>query len=317
MESQTKTKQSKETIEKMVKKIFPSSAMTDYKELTEGYFNVAYEVQLNGDTDVILKIAPDNNMRVMTNEKNIMLNEVTTMQTVSKYDGIKAPKVLGSDFSCTICNAPYFFMEKLTGKSLNSIKDTLSQEIINQVYWETGNMIRQVNEITCPCFGYPAQEEFQGKEWFPIFRKMIQANIADAKRGNVDTKISADNLLEHLEQDRALFEEITVPKLVHWDAWDGNIFVQDGHVTGLIDWERSLWADPLLEVGFRTYEQDKQYYFKGYGIEKLTENQYRRALWYDIYFMSTAVLECEYRRYETMDMYNWSVKMLQEQFSKL
>ena len=109
---------------------------------------------------------------------------------------------------------------------------------------------------------------------------------------------------------------MTEPKLVHWDCWDGNIFVQSGKVTGIIDWERSLWGDPLMEVGFRTYS-DNTYFQKGYGIRNLTENQQRRALWYDMYLMLLVALECEYRKYETMDSYYYSTQLLMKQFKKV
>jgi len=42
-----------------------------------------------------------------------------------------------------------------------------------------------------------------------------------------------------------------MPQLVHWDAWDANFFVKDGKITGILDFERALWADPLMEAQFR------------------------------------------------------------------
>ena len=317
MESLTKTKRSNAIIKEMVQKFFPSDVMTNIRELTEGYFNVAYEIELNHDKSVILKIAPDRNIRVMEYEENMMQSEVNAMQTISGHAGIKAPKVLGADFSCTVCNAPYFFMEKLNGKSLNSVKDTFTEQQIHQFYKETGEIIRHVNDIVCPCFGYPVLKKFQGTSWFPVFQKMMQSIAADAKRGNVDMKIDIDNLWKHLERDREIFEEVTTPRLVHWDGWDGNIFVDSGHVTGVIDWERNLWGDPLMEDGFRAFHDDNSAFFEGYGIDKLSETEYRRTLWYDIHLLSLGSLECEYRHYDTMDMYNWSTNLLQEQVSKL
>ena len=33
---------------------------------------------------------------------------------------------------------------------------------------------------------------------------------------------------------------------------DGNVFILNKRITGIIDFERCLWADELMEVGFRT-----------------------------------------------------------------
>ena len=312
MESVTKNKQNQETISKMADKFFGPLKMECCRELTEGYFNVAYEVCLNNGRKVILKIAPTKETRVMTYEKNIMFSEVEAMKMVGSVDGIPAPDVLGYDDSCTICESPYFFMEKLEGASLNIEKGSLPPDRIEAIRMEVGKINRRINEISCPCFGYPGQPDFQGREWYPVFRKMMEAGIRDAENGNVELRISIDTLRDCLEKDKGLFEEVTEPKLVHWDCWDGNIFVKDGRITGIIDWERSLWGDPLMEVGFRTYS-GRTSFLKGYNIV-LSPNQKRRALWYDIYLLLLMTLECEYRQYETQDVYNWAAQMLEKQF---
>jgi len=316
MESLTKNKQDVQVIARMVEKFFAPITMISCKELTEGFFNVAYEIQLSDGQEVILKIAPKKDMRIMTYERNMMHSEIEAMKQIALEADILAPKLIGSDESYTICDSPYFFMEKLEGKSLNAIKDSLVPQQLQGIYQEVGHMIQCVNEITCPYFGYPGQVEFQGDEWFPVFKKMLQTGILDAEVGDVDLKISTKELLSLLEKDKAIFDKVTKPQLVHWDCWDGNIFVKDGKLTGIIDWERCLWADPLMEVNFRTYS-DEKWFMKGYGLEHLTDSQYRRALWYDVYALLLMSLECEYRQYETMDMYDWASGLLVQQVAKL
>lgn len=164
MESLTKNKQNNETLSKMVDKFFSTLKMEHCQELTEGFFNVAYEIGLNNGQKVILKIAPSKEMRIMTYEKNIMFSEVEAMIMAAKTGEIPVPKVIGYDDSCTICESPYFFMEKLDGKSLNTEKENLSSDQITNIYTEVGQINRKINEISCPCFGYPGQPEFQGNQ---------------------------------------------------------------------------------------------------------------------------------------------------------
>ena len=316
MESLTKNRQSEETLKKMVEHFFSPGKLQSYKELTEGYFNVAYEVTLSDGQTLVLKIAPAEDVRVMTHEKNIMSAEVWAMEKVMGHGKIPVPKVLAYDNSRTLCQSPYFFMEKLPGRSLNVIKDTLTKAQADSIYRETGRLCREINTIACPCFGYPGQPRFQGADWYTVFGGMLKAGLEDAQKGSVDLKIPVDRLFSYLEQDRAVFEEVTQPMLVHWDLWDGNIFVEDGAITGLIDWERCIWGDPLMEVGFRCHWND-DFFRKGYGAAALTPAQERRILWYDIYLFVIVSLECEYRKYETMDMYDWATQMLTQQFQKL
>lgn len=98
--------------------------------------------------------------------------------------------------------------------------------------------------------------------------------------------------------------------------WAGNVFVNKGIITGLIDFEKCLWADELLEVGFRTYEYNEDF-FEGYGAEKRTKSQQVRTRWYDIYLFLIASLECDYRNYDTRDTYNWATEMLKEALNEL
>ncbi len=316
MESLTKNRQSEETLRKMAEHIFHPLRLQSYKELTEGYFNVAYEVTLSNGETVILKIAPKDGVRVMTYEINIMCAEVQALEKAAEHGGIPVPKVLGHDDSHTVCKSSYFFMEKLNGSSMNQIKDTLTCERIDDIYMKTGKICREINRIACPRFGYPGQPDFQGSDWYTVFSRMLKAGIDDAVKGSVDLKIPADGLLRCLERDKGVFLEVRSPKLVHWDLWDGNIFIYDGRITGLIDWERCIWGDPLMEVGFRSHS-DNDSFLKGYGITEFTESEKRRILWYDIYMFVLVSLECEYRKYETMDMYQWSTHMLADLFKKL
>ena len=56
---------------------------------------------------------------------------------------------------------------------------------------------------------------------------------------------------------------------------------------------------------------------KAMALNHLNEHQHRRALWYDIYLMLSMTIECGYRKYETMDQYNWTTEVLVKQFGKL
>jgi len=41
---------------------------------------------------------------------------------------------------------------------------------------------------------------------------------------------------------------VTRPALLHFDLWDGNVLAAGGQLTGLVDGERFLWGDPLLDL---------------------------------------------------------------------
>lgn len=312
----TKNIQSKETLVNLIQYAFPERKLEDLRELTEGYFNIAYEVSFHDGATSILKIAPHPKVTVMAHEQNIMEAEVCSMQLVTQKTKVPLPKIEFYDPSCQLCSAPYFFMEKLEGSSLSSQRSSLAPQQVSDIICSVGSLTKEINQITNAYFGYPAQKKYQSESWHEVFSDMVKAVIIDAEQENIDLKISSQELLEELEKDKGLFLEVEIPCLVHWDIWDGNIFVQDGEVTGIIDWERCLWGDHLMEVGFRSYGQSPDF-LRGYGIEKLTEAEYRRVLWYDLYLLMIAAEEYVYRKYETTDSYEWATNLLCEKFSEL
>jgi fructosamine-3-kinase len=177
-------------------------------------------------------------------------------------------------------------------------------------------MNRQINEITGVKFGYYGQKDKQGASWYLVFSSILKDAVNDAGRKSIALPVEEKELFSLLAEDEVLFNEVSVPRFVHWDLWAGNVFVKDGQITGLIDFERCLWGDIYMEVGFRSCFQNPAF-IQGYGIEELSASEQRRILWYDIYLFVISCLECDYRGYDTRDTYQWGCSMLLETVGKI
>ncbi len=303
----TKGELTKEKINELINNAFEKNAL-QIEELTEGFFNVAYRIKLD-DKSVVLKIAPSKDIDIMTHEKNIMFSEVEAMKKTAENTSVPVPNILFYDNNYTILDREYFIMEMLEGESLVSIIGKMSEAQKNEIYYDVGKYTKMLNQIEGDKFGYYCQTDKQGDNWYNVFKSMILDTYFDAERKSIAIPIEKDKILELLEKDKMNFEAVKTPKFVHWDIWDGNIFILEDKIEGIIDFERCLWADELMEVGFRTYGYNKAF-FDGYGIEKLTESEERRAKWYDIYLFLIACLECDYRMYDNRGAYEWGSDML-------
>ncbi|WP_099204414.1 phosphotransferase family protein [Scatolibacter rhodanostii] len=310
----TKNIQSRAALEKLVEQAFPNKAFRHIQELTEGFFNIAYLVAFKDGTEFVLKIAPHPDTTIMTYEKDIMATEVASMKLVAEQTSIPLPKVQVSDFSCTLCNAPYFFMERISGNSLSSLKEQLQPAELSSIYAQTGKINRQINELTNIYFGLPGQPSLQGDDWYGVFFAMMRALVQDTKKSGIEISISLEELLALLQEDKSIFTEVKRPSLVHWDIWDGNIFIENGKITGLIDWERCLWGDFLMEVGFRSYSQSADF-LNGYGKTHFTVAEKRRIYYYDIYLLIIAAQEHVYRGYEADN--GWAITLMKEKLNEL
>ena len=299
--SVTKGTVTEETIDRMVQRAFGEKAL-EMQELKEGYFNIAYRIRLK-DRNVVLKIAPSPEIRVMTCEKNIMFSEVDSMRMAAKRTKVPVPRILFYDNSGSVIDREYFFMEMLGGQSLSGLQDALPEEDKQEIYYRLGQYTRQLNHIRGERFGYYGQPDRQGENWYEVFRDMVRDTYADAERKDIPMPVKEEETLALLERDRSIFEAVKTPRFVHWDIWAGNVFVADNRIEGIIDFERCLWADALMEVGFRNYEYNQAFY-QGYGIEELTGEEKRRARWYDVYVALLWCLETDYRGYDNRDFYH-------------
>ena len=292
----------------MFHRAFPTDQIKSISELKDGYFNVAYKIEAL-ERKMVLKIAPVETMAVMTHEKNIMATEVEVMGIVAERTELPVAKVLYYDNSRSLCNGDYFFMEFLEGENFADKQGKMTIEEEAEIHYQIGHYTRLINQICGERFGYYGQPDKQGSNWYGVFRSMLEDTYSDAKRKDILMPVPEETLLELYDRRREVFEKVTTPRLVHWDIWAGNVFLKDNRVSGIIDFERCLWADELMEVGFRTYGF-QQSFFDGYGIHALDEEQKCRAKWYDIYLFLINSLESAYREYTDPGISRWGSEML-------
>jgi hypothetical protein len=102
---------------------------------------------------------------------------------------------------------------------------------------------------------------------------------------------------------------------VHWDLWAGNVFVStagnEPRVSGVIDFERALWGDPLMEF-IPGRLRDIEAFEEGYGAPLLaTREQRLRRLFYNAYLGLVLVVEDGPRRYTDKATVEWGAGLLQ------
>lgn len=312
MESKTKNKKTREEIESMAVRAFNGLRLAAgeeaVQELKEGWFNAAYCVRLENGRNVVLKIAPPQNAEVMLYEKNIMATEVASMRLVRQNPAIPVPEIYFFDDARDLCDADYFFMEKLGGHNLEHVKASLPGETQESVDWQIGEIIREINGFTGSYFGYDGNPDLRAATWKEAFIKIVESVLEDAARKNVPFDFGYDELRAAVQKHAPALEEITTPCLVHWDAWDLNFFVQDGRVLGLLDFERALWAEPLMEAQFRPlfFGAGVTASMRGYGKTSFTFAEEQRNYLYSLHLALVMHTECFYRHYDTDDIFNMS-----------
>lgn len=283
-------------------------------ELKEGLYNAAVLLELENGSKFVLKAAPPPEVQVLRYEKDLMKAEVESMRLVRQHTSIPVAEIFCYDTAHDILPSDFFVMSFLPGTPFHQIRSSLPNESQEKIERDMGRMTREISEITSHSFGYWAQPQTEGVSWRDCFASMVQGVLQDGLDIQVQLPESYEEIYRRMQAIFDSLDEVTTPRLVHWDLWDGNVLIdpKSHQITGLIDFERVLWADPLIEVIFSNLNPDSPA-AQGYGGKVLcTENERRRRLLYNTYLFLIMVIETFYRRYENDWQINWATERLKE-----
>ena len=307
MDSKTKNLQSRAQVDAMARLAFDGLGLAPrasaLRELKDGWFNVVYEATLADERRVILKIAPPPGAEVMRYERDLMATEVATLRLVRANPAVPVPAVLHHAASGALCDSPWFFMEKMPGDNLDHVRATLPPAQVEAVDRHLGAILRELNAFRGDWFGCPGNAALRAATWRAAFLAIVESVLEDAARKSVRFERPAPEIRALVDAHAPSLDEVSEPRLVHWDSWDSNLFVAEGRVCGLIDFERALWADPLMEAPFRalswTGVTDAM---RGYGKTTFSDGEQRRCWLYTLHLGLVMQTECAYRAYPNDDI---------------
>jgi aminoglycoside phosphotransferase (APT) family kinase protein len=172
---------------------------------------------------------------------------------------------------------------------------------------EVGRTLAQMHAITRDTFGYATLTAVHYPSWREAFAAMIEGVLLDGEEIGVELPLSYDETRARMQEAYPVLDEVKTPHLAHWDLWDGNIFIntETCQLTGIIDFERAMWADPLVEQNFIGFT-DPTAFLEGYGKRMpVTPNEHLRRTLYNIHLFLIIVIEHYYRQYPSNELEQW------------
>jgi Ser/Thr protein kinase RdoA (MazF antagonist) len=112
-----------------------------------------------------------------------------------------------------------------------------------EVSRQLGGMLRKLHTITFDSYGY-----IETRVTSPV------PTNSEYMRRRVDRKVRSGppglrgSLNRYFAEREAAFEGCETAVLCHNDAHDANVLVEDGCITGIIDWENAVAADPVFDL---------------------------------------------------------------------
>jgi aminoglycoside phosphotransferase (APT) family kinase protein len=274
LESRTKRRLDPVQISNLVVRVLgEQTRVLACNELTEGMFNAVYDVQLEADSQrIIVKASPPDGVALLTYERDIMRTEAAFYQLTSTVPEVPTPRVIGTDFSRSLIDGDLLITSYIAGIGWHRLHDQLSVDDSARLRYDLGKIVARSHAITGEHFGYFQDRTPQGATWRDAFFAMLDHVFADAQRFHVELPVEPASIRREVERHAHLFDAVTMPSLVHFDLWKGNILLDKRRgryeIAGLIDGERAMWADPVAEFAaislFGNIATDRDF-LAGYG----------------------------------------------------
>jgi aminoglycoside phosphotransferase (APT) family kinase protein len=314
MESITKNRQTPATLRAMVARAYGAEQVptgepdTWLEELGHGWFNVAYRILLRDGRAVVVKIAPPRDVPVLTAERGAMRIELDALALITARTDVPVPQVDHADLTHELVDADYFFMPYVDAENFGIVTESLSAEQRDAYDEALGAANRELNSIRGSRFGPLAGPG--DLSWRTAFTGRGEDTLADGEARGVDIGRDYDEIGKVVALHADVLDDVTEPRFVEWDLWDSNVMVRDGAIVTIIDHERALYGDPLMEAGFAALDLpdlgDSTAFMRGYGREDLTPREQTRRRLYSLHLVVIMAIETVYRGHTTPTQYDWA-----------
>lgn len=284
----------------------PVGEVGEVTELTGGMFATAYLVVTTDGRELVVKAGQAGDaVGLLRHEHDMLSTEVDVLRRAANRPWLRMPRLVHVDASRRLLDAEVMVTTKVPGRRWDTVEDDLSPAAADRAATELGGIMAGLHSITGDRFGYPGDgRRLSGATWPEAFAAVVTAVLDDARDWSVpvpdDVPVAVERMLPSLGAVR-------VPALVHMDLWPGNVFVDpaSGAVTGVIDAERALWADPLMELAgaepFRTGAPSPALaagYLAAGGQFDLGPDGLARLALYRLYLNLVMTVEVVPRRYQ-------------------
>jgi aminoglycoside phosphotransferase (APT) family kinase protein len=206
------------------------------QELDGGGFAAVWRVGLDDGRTAVVKVAPPPGVRLLRYESGLLAAEAAYFRLVRRAaPDVPVPDVLaeGPDWLATAW---------LPGTPLAELRGRPEETAVRR---QLGAAVARLHRVGGARFGYPGRRT--DATWRGAFLGIVADLLADACELRVALPAPPDRIAALIERASPALDAVRTPVLVHFDLWDGNVLADAGRLTGLVDGERFLYGDPLVD----------------------------------------------------------------------
>ena len=232
-------------------------------------------------------------------------------QKLLRQRGFPAVHVHSVDFSRERCPVDFSIMDEARGTSLRAFDD--DEQKLLPLLTELGRFLANVHRIDLRCrFGLidpSALSTGRGplfglhETWDEYIALNLETHVKICVNIGAISEQEAQRIFWLFEGCRGIYAD-SKPKLLHGDPGNHNVFVDDGQITTLIDWEDAVAGDPVYEIAFwATFHPERRHaaFLDGYRSEATLPADFEPRFW--LYFLRVSLAKTVLRhRLGLMDM---------------
>jgi hypothetical protein len=263
---------------------FPD-AITPFGE--PGTFHRLFRLELPGSRNVIARL---NALSDQFRDRPLLLDRWVSAR--AREAGLPALEVYAVDLSRRDCPWDYELLEPARGVPLKQFDD--DELTLAPLLTELGAFLARVHRLATEQFGLLIPDATGStargacSTWAGYLENHLERHVALCRNIQAISSREAQTILKVFRDAGPRLE--ARPALLHGDPGSHNVFVADGRVSALIDWEDALAGDPIYEVAFwATFHPEPRHaaFLEGYRKEQDLGANFAYRFW--LYFLRVAL----------------------------
>jgi aminoglycoside phosphotransferase (APT) family kinase protein len=284
-------------------RVVPEFRVTEVLIRAGGEVSAVYEVRGAGPVrPLIIKVYPERWHSRSDQWRSKLAKEVFVYRLLARHGVRHIPRILHHEpAGDEALPSAYAVMTTLDGRPLAEVGDLLAPADVERVYEQLGRLLAEVHRITADRWGYvavglvdsrPSNTAYMLDQFARKLRAYADLGGDPALAEAIDRQVTG-----HPE----LLAACAKPSLCHNDFHDGNVLVahdaKGWRVTGYVDVENAIVADPLLDLARTDYyalrdsDTKRRAFLHGYG--QLPRDWAARVTLY--------------RLHHALEFWNWSI----------
>ena len=263
--------------EALLRKVFPAAEVVEVLSRTGGQLSAVYEVRCAdpAHTAIFKVYAPEWTWK--------QAKEVRVYEMLAGLRSLPVPSVLHHTPGGGPGGRAVTILSLLEGRPLSEVSKDLDKHLDKDLdsdampgfYREMGAVLAVVHRIGQESYGYLADRILDPlADNGSYMRRQFAKKLKEFKDLGGDGRLH-DMIARRVECDAALFDNCHSAVLCHNDLHEGNVLVAQGpdgwQITGVIDVENAIAADPLIDLAKTDYyalgrgEPERTALLDGYG----------------------------------------------------